>query len=70
LAKNIMFKPVLYVAGSIHQGDEMFSDISRRRQCSFMRFSALFIVYATQLDPTRHWHICFTACRSVIERKR
>jgi hypothetical protein len=27
-----MFKPVLYVAGSIHQGDEMFSDISRRRQ--------------------------------------
>ena len=39
--KIIMFKPVPYVAGSIHQGDEMFSDISRGRQCSLMSFSAL-----------------------------
>lgn len=51
-----MFKPVLYVAGSIHQGDEMFSDISRGRQCSFMSFSALLCV---QGYPIRHWH-CFT----------
>jgi hypothetical protein len=31
----------LFVAGSIHQGSESFSEISRGRQCSFMSFSAL-----------------------------
>jgi hypothetical protein len=31
----------LFVAGSIHQGSELFSEISRGRQCSFMSFSAL-----------------------------
>ena len=29
------------VSGSIHQGLERISNISRERQCSFMRFSAL-----------------------------
>ena len=47
-----MFKPVLCVAGSIHQGDEMFNDISRGRQCSFMSFSALL---CAQVYPTQHW---------------
>ena len=48
-----MFKPVLYVAGSIHQADEMFSDLSRGRQCSFMSFSALLF---SQVYPIRGWH--------------
>jgi hypothetical protein len=39
---EIMSNLNLFVAGSIHQGSERFSDISRGRQCSFMRFSELF----------------------------
>lgn len=31
----------LIVNGSIHQGDDRFSDISRGRQCAFMSLSAL-----------------------------
>ena len=43
----------LFVAGSIHQGSERFySDISRRRQCSFMSFSAL--LFAQPL-PIQQW---------------
>ena len=42
----------LFLAGSIHQGNERFSDISRGRQCSFMSFSAL--LYAQTL-PIEQW---------------
>ena len=43
----------LFVAGSIHQGSERFySDISRRRQCSFMSFSALLFA---QTLPIQQW---------------
>ena len=40
-AKFIMFNPILFTGGSIHQGDCRFSDISRGRQCAFMSLSAL-----------------------------
>ena len=50
-----MFKPERYDAGSIHQGDEMFSDISRGRQCSFMSFSALL---CAQIYSPQHWRCC------------
>jgi hypothetical protein len=43
----------LFVAGSIHQGSEQFySDISRRRQCSFMSFPALLFA---QTLPIQQW---------------
>jgi hypothetical protein len=42
----------LFVAGSIHQGSEWFSDISRGRQCSFMSFSALLFA---QTSPIEQW---------------
>jgi len=45
----------LFVAGSIHQGHERFSDISRGRQCSFMSFSALL---CAQSYPVRQWNTC------------
>ena len=35
----------LFIAGSIHQGSESFSYISKGRQCSFMSFQR----YSTQL---------------------
>ena len=47
-----MQNSLLYVSGSIHQGHELFSDISRGRQCSFMSFSAL--LYA-QVNPIEQW---------------
>ena len=37
----IMSNSTLFVNGSIHQGHERFSDISRGRQCSFASFPAL-----------------------------
>jgi hypothetical protein len=37
----ILSNSTLFTLGSIHQGHERFSDVSRRRQCSFMSFSAL-----------------------------
>ena len=42
----------LFVAGSIHQCSERFSDISRGRLFSFMSFSALLF---TQTLPTEQW---------------
>ena len=36
-----MLNSTLFARGSIHQGDNRFSDISRGRQCAFMSFSAL-----------------------------
>ena len=42
----------LFVAGSIHQGHERFSDISRGRQCSFISFSALL---RAQSLPIEQW---------------
>ena len=48
----IMSKSNLFIAGSIHQGYERFSDISRGRQCSFMSFSAL--LFAQNL-PIEQW---------------
>ena len=47
-----MFNAVLLIAGSIHQGHERFSDVSRGRQCSFMSFSALLFA---QSCPVRFW---------------
>ena len=41
----------LFIAGSIHQGSERFSDVSHGRQCSFMSFSALF----AHTLPTEQW---------------
>ena len=35
-AKFIMFNPILFTRGSIHQGDCRFSDISRGRQCALL----------------------------------
>ena len=64
--KIIMFKPVPYVAGSIHQGDEMFRDISRGRQCSFMSFSVLLCAQPSLSNTT----LALFYCRSVIERRR
>ena len=51
-----MFEPVLYFARSIHHGDEMFSDLSRGKQCSFTSSSALLF---SQVYPVRDLH-CFT----------
>ena len=42
----------LFVAGSIHEGSERFSGISRRRQCSFMSFSALLYAHTV---PVVQW---------------
>ena len=40
-AKFIMFNPILFTRGSIHQGDCRSSDIFRGRQCAFMSLSPL-----------------------------
>ena len=45
----------LFIAGSIHQGSERLSDISRGRQCSFMSFSALLFA---QTLPIEQWTTC------------
>ena len=45
----------LFIAGSIHQGSERFSDISRGRQCSFMSFSALLFAHTL---PIEQWTAC------------
>jgi len=50
--KSIMSNATLFIAGSIHQGHEQFSDISRGRQCSFMSFSALL---CAQSLPVPQW---------------
>ena len=47
-----MLNAILSIAGSSHQSHERFSEISRERQCSFMRFSALL---CAQSIPVRHW---------------
>ena len=47
-----MSNAILSVTGSIHQGDERFSGISRGRQCSLMSFSALL---CAQSCPVWHW---------------
>ena len=39
--KFIMLNSTLFACGSIHQGDNRFSDITRGKQCAFMNFSAL-----------------------------
>ena len=36
-----MYSSASFAVGSIHKGDERFSDISRGRQCTFMSLSAL-----------------------------
>ena len=48
----IMSNSNLFIVGSIHQGNEGFSEISRGWQCSFMSFSA--ILYAQSL-PISQW---------------
>ena len=47
-----MLNAVLSIAGSSHQGQERFREISRGRQCSFMGFSALL---CAQSFPVQHW---------------
>ena len=47
----IMSNPTLFVNGSIHQGHERFSDISRGRQCSFMSFSVLLFAQSVAVRP-------------------
>ena len=47
-----MLNAILSIAGSSHQGHELFSEISRVRQCSFMSFSALL---CAQSFPVQHW---------------
>ena len=49
---EIMSNLNLFVAGSIHQGSERFSDVSHVRQCSFMSFSALLFA---QTLPIVQW---------------
>ena len=50
ICKCIMPNSNLFVAGSIHQGHERFSDISRGRQCSFMSFSALLLAQSLPIE--------------------
>ena len=57
----------LFLAGSIHQGNERFSDISRGRQCSFMSFSAL--LYAQTL-PIEQWTAASTVDQILAEGDR
>ena len=52
--------PLLYFIGSTQKADELFSDISRGRQRSFMNFSALL---CAQVYPTRQIMESF-CCRS------
>ena len=47
-----MLNAVLSIAGSSHQSQERFSEISRGRQCSFMSFPALL---CAESFPVRHW---------------
>ena len=47
-----MQNSVLFVAGSIHQGHDQFSDVTRGRQCSFMSFTALL---CAQSLPVELW---------------
>lgn len=45
-----MSNPNIFISGSIHQGDERFSDVSRGRQCSFMSFSALLCAQSLAIE--------------------
>ena len=45
-----MSSSTFFVAGSIHQGQERFSNISRERQCSFMSFSALLCAQTLSIE--------------------
>ena len=64
LNRSIMSNAILSIAGSIHQGHERFSDISRGRQRPFMSFSALL---CAQSCLVRHWD---TADQILIEGDR
>ena len=59
-----MSNAILSIAGTIHQGHERFSDISRGRQRPFMSFSALL---CAQSCLVRHWD---TADQILIEGDR
>ena len=41
MLKFIMLNSTFFARGSIRQGDNRFSDVSRGRQCAFMSLSAL-----------------------------
>jgi hypothetical protein len=45
-----MSNSTLFTVGSIHQGHELFSEVSRDRQCCFMRFSALLCAQSFQVQ--------------------
>ena len=51
----MMSKSNLFLAGSIHQDSERFSDISCRRQCSFMSFSVLLFAHTLLV---KQWTAC------------
>ncbi len=43
----------LFTCGSVHQGDERFSNDSREKQCSFISLIALFV---EQTIPVCEWN--------------
>jgi hypothetical protein len=45
-----MSNSTLFTVESIHQGHERFSEVSRGRQCSFMRFSTLLCAQSFQVQ--------------------
>jgi hypothetical protein len=47
-----MTNTILFIRGSIHQGHQRFSVLSRGRQCSFM---SLFALLYAQVHPVRQW---------------
>ena len=49
-----MHNSTLFIAGSIHQGHDCFSDLSRGRQCTFMSLSAFL---CAQAWPIMQWNV-------------
>jgi len=61
----IMSKSNLFIAGSIHQGHERFSDISRGRQCFLWLFSPVLICSEftnRTMDPCRRRSNSLSGC--------
>ena len=54
-----MSNAIVSIAGTIYQGEERFSDISRERICSFMSLSGLL---CAQSCPVRHWDTATVGC--------
>ncbi len=45
-----MLNATLFIRGSIYQGDNRFSDISRGRECAFMSLSALLSAHCDDIS--------------------